>query len=302
MTAIAALTEDFNGAAAGVDVATSNSIADALVGAGTAKFNADAYTTGVKSAEFVGAAALRYMRCDHPAALGWRGFALKIIALPTSNESIAAWYNGAAAGGDIRLRTDGSLEIRDAGFVSRGASGAVLALNTWYYVTVKVTNGASQFKIWQGGTLVETITPSNQSGFTQTTLDSIRLGLVGSNTATIRMARFRGDDATEPSSGVSNPNPIAVVSGTTKQTKVATTGANGTLVVTQLTGPTAAAISGPDGSGVFTISHPSPFTTPMTFQLKATDQGVDATTNFTISPDGAVNQMLVYNGATGQYE
>lgn len=295
MAAISALTEDCNGASAGTTVSTSNSIADALTGTGTAVFNADTFQTGLPSIEFTGSATLRYMRCDHTGALGWRGMALKVTSMPAANVAVMAWYNASTAGGDLRLNSAGTLSVRDSGFTSRYTTTAVLSTSTWYWVAVKVTNADHRLKLYNGstGALIEDSGSLTNSGFNQTTLDSIRVGLVGSATATIRVARIRGDDASEPPTGItSGPSAVYTVSN---RTLVDTTGSNGTMTLTQTSGPTAT-ITGPS-SGVFTITHPSEaLAADMVFDLVATS-GTTDTKTITIPRPGGGRSFKVYTGS-----
>lgn len=297
MANISALQEDFGGAAAGVAMSTSNTIVDALTGGGTSIFNADAYLAGTKSMEFLTTADFRTMRCDHSAAGGWRGFALKVTNDYSATTTIAAWYNNTTLGGTVQSLADMTLRIRDAGSVTRYTS-PVLSVNTWYWISVKVDQNSARLKIYNGstGALLHD-SGALTTGFTTTNPDNWRIGPQTSTTGGIRIARMRGDTNTETAHGIVTANPIAT-GVMTAYHEIDTAGSNGTMTLVRTSGD-AVTITGPT-AGVFKIEHADPVVDPIGLTLTATDAGVPDTELFVIESGEVAASIInrrVWNGS-----
>lgn len=294
MAAIPTLEDNLTGAAAGVAVATTNSIFDEFTGAGTSIFNADEYVAGRPSVQVVCAVQSRNLRANHTAVGGWRGFALKITDDLDAATAIAAWYNNITIGGSIRLLTDSTIQIRDAGNVSRFISAAALTLNTWYWVTYRVEQNNARLKIYNGttGALIQD-SGALVTGFTTINPDNLRLGQQSSSTGTIRLARLRADDTNEPADA-SHGAPLAVGAMTAFH-EINTAGSSGVMTLVRNSGD-AVTITGPT-SGVFKIQHPDPVVAAINLTLTATLGGTDTET-FIIAAGSttSITNRRVWNG------
>lgn len=291
MANILALQEDFATPAAGATIATTNTIFDSISGAGTSTANADVYTGTLKSMDLDLVATQRNHRADHTAAAGWRGFAFKIVAATNSSVAIAYWYNGLTKAADLRLLTDNTLQLRDAGGVARYTS-PVLTVGQWYYVTVRVDQANHRLKIYTGGaTLLADSGALTNAGFSQATVDQFNVGLLSNTTARVRFARIRGDDAVEPATGVTASNPVLSYTRSDRTVIDATASTAPTLI--QETGP-AVSIT---GTPVFTVTHPAAFTSDVVLRLTATQGGASLTELITIKAKSSAGYR-VFDGTS----
>lgn len=222
MATIAALTEDFEGAAGGAAVTTGNSIFDDLAGAATPTFNTTSPLQGTRSMEVITTANTALCRADFgPTATAWFGFYLWVTTRPAASTAIVNWYNTTTKIGDLRLTAAGELQLRDNN-TARWTSTA-LATGEWHRVAIKVVPGSTtghRVRIYTGPAL-NSATPSQDSldqtatGTAQTAISLFRVGILSSDTATIKFDRLRGDDAVEPA-GLATVNipPVAVLTAT----------------------------------------------------------------------------------------
>lgn len=295
----ASLHEDFASVTNGGTLTTSNTIYDAFTGGGTSVGDTANKYAGLNSALFTVASAQRNARLDFTAAAidaGWFGFGFRYEGAFSVNCGIAAFY---AAGNtthaaDIRINTDDTLRIRNAASSEYGGWSYGLTVGQWYYVNVRTQPSNWGIKVYNNGSLVSSALTGMTTAFNVTGVDTIRMGPQTTSTGSIRFARLRGDSSTEPTTGIVAGNPSLGTVTEANETRYTIVGSNGTLSLTQDSGPTAV-ITGPTG-GVFTVEWPSPFTTPIVMTLKADDNGTITTQTKTINPPGSSKTVYVWDG------
>lgn len=298
MATITALTEDFDGAAAGQNATTSNTSFTAITGTGgTSVFNADEFDTGFPSMEVTATSTVRSHNTTHTAAAGWRGFGMKVLATPTGSDTVCAWYTsgGTVHGGDVRVLTDLTMQLRNKNSSADWTStGTAISLNTWYWVSVQVDSNNARLKVYNISTMLFD-SGARTVNYDAGTPDQFRLGTqqIAAVPTSTRFARMRGDDTTEIPSGWSGGPGIAVYTQSTR-TLVDASGSTGTVTLTQTSGPTATSITGPS-SGVFTVVHPAGLSANMVFDLDATQNSVTDTEVVTITAGGGARSTLVYD-------
>lgn len=299
MATITALTEDFDGAAAGQNATTSNTIFTAITGTGgTSVFNADEFDTGFPSMEVTATSTVRSHNKTHTAGAGWRGFGMKVLATPTGSDTVCAWYTsgGTVHGGDIRVLTDLTMQIRNKNSSADWTStGTAITTNTWYWVSVQVDNNNVRLKTYNTSGLVLD-SGARTVNYDAGTPDQFRLGSQNATAipTSTRFARLRGDDSTEVTSGWTSSPGVASYTQSTR-TLVDASASTGTVTLTQTSGPTATSVTGPV-SGVFTVVHPAGLSSDMVFDLDATQGGVTDTEVVTITAGGGARATLVYDG------
>lgn len=296
MAAIATLTEDFATGSVGATVGAGYGQVDAASGTGSS-VTATGGMLGLRAVDITTSATFRILTFNHAAAGGWRMFGYEIATMPAAAVAIFSCYNAGTKANDVRQQADGTLQIRDGSSNSRFVS-TPLTVGQKYIIGLRVDsagNGGHRLKIYNAdtGALVQDSGALTNAGFAQAATTELRLGLQSSSTGRIKISRLRGDDAAEPDKGISLPNPVVAYTRSTVTT-INTAGSNGTMSLTQTSGPTAT-ISGSVG-GVFTITHPEPLTSSMTFNLVANDAGVTATQVITIAV-GAAKAVWVSNGS-----
>lgn len=301
MATIASLSEDFATGSVGATVAAGYGQVDAASGSGTSVIASDGIM-GLRSVLVTTSASFRNLSFNNTAAGGWRQFGFKIDTTPNSNTAIASWYGSGTKGGDLRVNTDRTLTIRDSSSVARYSSTAVLAVDTWYLVSVRVNNnagGGHYLKVYNAttGAIVIDSGAITSTGFTQATSDEFRLGLQSSSTGAVRFSRLRGDSTDEPATGFATGAPVLAMARSRVE-RLDFSGSNGTITVTQTSGTPAATITNV-GSGIWEISVPSPLSSTLTFQATATDLGVSTSQSFTITP-GAAKVVFTSNGTVFQ--
>lgn len=203
MTAIAGLTENFEGGVAGNALTTANSFFD-QVDASAPTFSSDAIEGSLSMAPALNA--ISTSRVDFTAATTvWFSFYLKLTADTTTNTAILSMFGNSNTNKvlDIRVLPGRILQLRSVSN-SRWDSTA-LTLGQWYRVAVGVTVGSTcQLKIY-GGANLHTTTASQSSGLqdntnsTATNGDALRIGTLSADaTLNYRFDYARGDNATEP--------------------------------------------------------------------------------------------------------
>lgn len=274
MASIPALTDPLTGPAPGANITTANIFGGTGVsktGGATGVANANTYITGQRFMQFdIGTSDFALYRKDHTAAGGWRGFAIKIPSGPLSGTvAVASWYNGTTKGGDIRLQTDKTLQIRNAGSSSQWVS-PVLTNDAEYEVIYRVDQNNCRIKIFQNGTLIGSgDSGALTTGFTTSNPDNLRVGIHSSVTVSgIQLGAFRADDSTELTP-LSEAVDTAILAGLDSETIVDATGSIGTpLTLVQASGPTSPGITGPVANK-FTVQHPVDFIADMVLTLSA---------------------------------
>jgi len=216
MATITALTEDFGGGAPGAAVTTGNSFIDVISGTATGQptfSDSQPLALGWQSAR-VNTVAETNINQLNVSALGalWLGVYVRVGTLPGANTGILNWYNGSTKIGDIQLSADGSLRLRDnntAVWVSSPLPAG------WHRLAVRMQPGSAsghQVRVYSGAGLHGDV-PSQDSGVQAATasgqalVDNIRFGCMSANTVDVQFARFRGDDAAEPSGLPVDPVP-----------------------------------------------------------------------------------------------
>lgn len=304
MAAITALTEDFDGAAAGQNVTTSNSVFTAITGTGgTSVYNADEFDTGFPSMEVTATSTVRSHNTTHTAGAGWRGFGLKVLATPTGSDTICGWYTsgGTVHGGDIRVLTDMTMQIRNKNSSADWTSSTVITANTWYWVSIQVDSNNARLKVYNtSGLIIDS--GARTANYDAGTPDQFRLGSqnVTAVPTSTRFARMRGDDTTEVASGWTGGPGVAAYTQSTRTLVDAST-SEGTVTLTQTSGPTATSITGPT-DGVFTVVHPAGLSSNMVFDLDATQNSVTDTEVVTITAGGGARSTLTYDSGTDTWK
>lgn len=327
MSTIAALTEDYAGAAAGVTISPANSIYDTITGTATSNaFNASGPSGGNgKSQRIACGGGNSINNADlTPVSALYVSFYFYLEATPSVNQSIMNWFSGVTKVGDLRILTDNTIQLRD-NINSRWISSVPLALGEWHRVEVKMDPGeplGHLANVWSGGNLHGTTTPSQTSGgvpataaglLPSDTVSQIRLGGIANDTTSIvRFSRLRGDNAAFPTP-LSTGNIAPVANAGPDQTTVAagatvtltgsgSSDADGTIASyawVQLTGPTVV-LAGSGANRTFTA--PAIIAATMTFQLTVTDNlgttGTDTVLISTIAANTAIPELTEdYAGA-----
>lgn len=294
MAVITELTEDFEGGAAGTNLTDANSQADNATPAGALTFNNDAYT-GTRSLDVTVAAQNATARFNHALAGGWRGIAFKPITPDLTDTAIINWFAGTTKGGDIQWTPANRLNLRNVN--SQVWASPVLASNTWYYLTLRITP-TFRLRVWQGGNLFAD--SGDLSAPTVTSLDNLRIGMLSSSTGHCRFDRLRGDTTTEPTTGITPATAVAVYTQE-RVVEVDTAGSTGVMTLVQTSGE-AATITGPV-DGVFRVELPATYTEDLLFTLTASD-GTSTDSETIVIPasggstGGGAGEPLVFTGST----
>jgi hypothetical protein len=103
------------------------------------------------------------------------GFRVRLAQTPSA---VCGVLDTATVQVDLLGNADGTLSVRRGGSTVLGTSTATLALNTWYYVELKVvgsgTSGAATVRV--NGTAVLTLTGVNTQQTANATANTVRLG------------------------------------------------------------------------------------------------------------------------------
>jgi hypothetical protein len=245
MATIAALTEDFMGAAPGIAVSTANSTFDSVSGAGSALYITDPFDGTRQMAEVTTAAQSRSMESLFTGTTkAWIRFDLDIETPPDVNNGIMALYDDNLSTNkilDIRvLAGTRTLQLRNVNTVV-GGFGPVLSADTKYrvYAYTDLATGTTPAKVvrcmvYGGADFTTLIGDSGEISSTSlaATAGSARFGLISSSTAVMRIGRIRGDDSTQPfdTAGFGTPTGLTVTPVSATQLDVtwnAVTGATG---------------------------------------------------------------------------
>ncbi len=212
MSAIATLTEDYDGAAAGVAVSTVNTIFDNVSGTGTSNlFDASFPSASASKSQRLVAGGLNHInRADiTPVTALFFSFYFYIETSPTVIGAILNWYSGITKIGDLQLDANNTLRLRDLN-TSKWTSAA-LTVGEWHRIEVKMDPGETTghlVNVWSGADLDEITTPSQTSGgqtstnaglASTATVSDVRMGIIGNDASAIYLfSRLRGDDAVFP--------------------------------------------------------------------------------------------------------
>lgn len=231
-TGIPALTEAFEGGTAGAAITTANSfVTQAPSGAGGAPtFAANPYA-GVLAARVATVAQDILMQVDFPPQTSmWLKFALRIASggLPPQPQgpvvrvAIMRWFNVGATSttiGDLRLGSDGSLQIRDN--ATSVFTSTTLLTGGYYEIALKITPGSAtghQARIYAGtarGTATATEDSNGRAATAsaQTQVNRINFGCLSNDTMTVNFDAFRADSASEPA-GINPPGATLAIAAT----------------------------------------------------------------------------------------
>jgi hypothetical protein len=111
------------------------------------------------------------------------GIALRMDALTTSNTSAFSFYEGAVAGVNFGINSNGALTInRGANILYTGSAGDIV-VGTWYYLELKhnVSVSAGTVVLKKDGVTVTTLTSQNTRPSSNLWVDNFRLTGLGSN-------------------------------------------------------------------------------------------------------------------------
>jgi hypothetical protein len=207
MATIAALTEDFTGAAPGTALAGANTIFDTFSGAGSAVFITDPFDATRQMAQFTTTAQSRSAEAAFPPETqGWIWLDTDIDP-PDVSTAILSLYDDTASTNkilDLRvLAGTRTLQLRNVSTVL-GGFGPTLADNTKYRIFIhwNLATGSTPAKVVRavvyGGTNLDTLV-EDSGNLTSTTLasvaGSVRVGWISSSTAVNRIGRIRGDNS-----------------------------------------------------------------------------------------------------------
>lgn len=209
MTAIAALTEDFTGAAPGTVVSAANTGFYEVTGTGTSTFITDPFNPANRMMQVTATAQDKYHGRNFPAtAVLWFGWEYDLEVAPAAS-TIIALGNTAVGGTKIfDLRVVGGTRTLQLRNISTSIwTSTALADNTKYrvYVGMNLTTKWLRVLIFNadGSTLLQDstqITVTNAA----TTISNIQIGALQNTTSTHRFGRLRGDNADAP---VATPPP-----------------------------------------------------------------------------------------------
>lgn len=215
MTAIAALTENFEGGSNGSAIATGNTIFD-NVSSGNTFTNAHAIEGSLAMA-LPAPSSLSYTRADYTAVANvYFSFYLYLVASATASTAICHVYDGATKICDVRQLSTGEIQLRNVS--TNTWTGTTLATGTWHRIELRVSPnsgaGTLQLRVFSGAN-VHGSTPDQDSGSRTATAavitsSYINFGRISTDTTfDFILDRIRGDDATWPAPIVSNQTPTA---------------------------------------------------------------------------------------------
>lgn len=170
------LSENFESLTAGTNITASNTAFTAFVSTSTVPTVQSSPTppSGSRIAQFLTTTSTTCY-ADGPLSGGAKSlvfgrYAFRCAALPTANSLISAFLTSgdSTESGDVQLRTDGSLVVRNSSLtaainsststnLASGGAAVTLSANTWYVIQhqIDVTNGKARLWIWSvTGTLL----------------------------------------------------------------------------------------------------------------------------------------------------
>lgn len=288
MTAIATLTENFTGLAAGNPITTASTIFDKVSGAGSSAFIVDPFSGGANRMMRVtnAGAQFRIHEMDFAAKeLLWFTFDLAIEDTVDSNTAILNGYQTNAATAaekifDLQI-VGGATTLRLRSINTAIWTSTALTADTKYRVYVMVKLGASARRLRvmvydAAGTTLLQDSGELTATAAATSISHLRLGTISDSTSTLLFGRLRGDDADGPAVEVAPAASVSLATnkptpepGETVTLTAATTG-TGTLAFTQTAGPTVT-LSGSGTTRTFTApthwpSGSAPTRPTLTFQ------------------------------------
>lgn len=214
MTAITALSQDFEGTDGATAIAAAIG-ASSILGGGAAAYSAADPQQGTTCLQCTSGAGTNVnIRYDFTAvSLLWFNFYFKTpSAAPAANTTHASWAGNAGvnAGGNFRILTDMTAQLRDNN-TSRyitNISGTPTALptNTWCRGAIRAQPGSAtghQLKIYVGTNRHGTVADFDSGGVTATggpatNIDTLHIGIINNGVTSIFLDRMRADDASEP--------------------------------------------------------------------------------------------------------
>jgi hypothetical protein len=223
MTAIAALTETYEGGTANAGITTGNTGFTSIVGSPT--FTASAYHGSLAGLfSTTGAQEYAEIALSPTKAKFWIKFAFFVPASPPAAIcNIIDWYAGSQKVGTLKLNTSNALKLQDgspAGGVNLAWSQALTA-GAWAEIAILVDttgSGKHQVRVYQGANL-GTATATSDSGAltltnTGTAISKVDRGVITATPLSLIFDAERADDTTEPASiappGAPPPSTLAL--------------------------------------------------------------------------------------------
>lgn len=296
MTLATEVLEHWDGASVGTTVSTSNSAADNISGTAAHTFSNDFTYNGQNMMKAVAAANFCVLRFDYsPSAEGWRHFPFVHTSTAGMTGAVAIAVSESSTGTkgcDLRLNTDGTLSLRDAGSSTRWTSSAVLAANTKYYIALRVNaaaNGGHRVKIYNGttGALIEDSGAQTNAGFSLTTPARFKIGPLSSTTLTAYWGEITADPTNEIPPPVAE-SATAIITSVTTTTVIDGSTSDGDTALTQLSGPSTTITE--LSEGVWEVEYSLPLASDIELRLRATSSGGTVTDDefYTIPSSGVV--------------
>lgn len=160
-------------------------------------------------------------------AESWMGFYFRYHQLPPANVIILSWLKTSTKIGDLRLKTDGHLDIRDSSTAVATTTNA-LAINTWHRIAVHADPGSAsghRLKTYEGANRHGTAPNYDSTGVAataagQSDMNTWRFGILATGEAHYRMARFRMSVPEPTGIGVSISDMQYASAGTWKNIQV----------------------------------------------------------------------------------
>lgn len=218
MASIADLTEAFDLGAAGAVLDTSNTKADNFSGGVATNATFVGTGTGTALAEFACSASSRIARFNFTArATIYVDVKIRVVVAPATSTAVLSWYSGSGTGalkvGDVQVQpvagdtTKFQFRLRDVN--TQQWLSANLDVGTWYRVAVKANPGSTtghRLRLWSGATIDNALPDVDSgdlaaTGSTATALDNLRLGILSTETITVRFDDMIADDSAWPSRG-----------------------------------------------------------------------------------------------------
>lgn len=308
MSIYAPWTEDFVSGARGSVVGTGYGQIDNVSGTGTSVIDPDSGTdynlTHRGCLITCAASGTRILRLDTTADgdmdAGWIRFAFTVVtAHSTTNSTVVTFFaaNNVTLAGSIRIDTaTGAIQARDSAGTLRWTSINLAPGD--YEVSVKPTPNAWAVKVYSSGVCVSSVgvglTGTGHTagvlttGYTVGSIDTLRIGMQTTGTGAIRIYWLRADTTTEPA-GYAGGTPVVSYT-TADETIIDATGSTGVVTLVQTDGATVTPVESP--TGVFVITHPTPFTEDLVFTITATHLGVPISESITIPFQGSIPKSL----------
>jgi hypothetical protein len=173
---------ELNSLTNGVEIATNN-----VSGGGALAVATSPVRTGTYSLRSSNSGAAGIARANVPVASAGNGpfyyrAYIYIVALPSALNSVMLIWNGTTVRSQIRVATDGTLELWDS-TAKIGSSSSALSLNTWYRLELSYFNNTGTSRAELAGRLDGTEFASTTTSTNTGTADRISVGFATTNTS-----------------------------------------------------------------------------------------------------------------------